>query len=342
MDRNSMTFEANTRKMGISGSTLKLVAIFTMLIDHTAATILDSTLIKGGMYSLNYNDSKAVQDFNDKYGTMLTIDHIMRYIGRLAFPIFCFLLVEGMIHTHSRLNYTIRLAIFAIISEIPFDLAFTHQPFYWDYQNVYFTLLIGLLVLIGFDTVNKALKDKKWLPVLAILGTVAAGYVTNYVVSRALQVIYYKLMNMGYNVSLLENGIPANIMIFTFSVLALLLFFLLCKIRSISEASVFFTDMAVLATGILLADYLNTDYSGFGILTIAVIYGLRRSPVIAMFGGCTTLTIMTIGEVTAFFDLFLMSFYNGKRGLKLKYVFYLFYPVHLLLLYLICYFMKIV
>jgi hypothetical protein len=111
--------------------------------------------------------------------------------------------------------------------------------------------------------------------------------------------------------------------------------------KSSAEANILFTDMAVLAAGILLADYLKTDYSGFGVLTIAVIYGLRKSPMKSILGGCVTLTIMSIGEITAFFDLILIRFYNGKRGLNLKYVFYLFYPVHLFLLYLICYFMKI-
>jgi hypothetical protein len=94
--------------------------------------------------------------------------------------------------------------------------------------------------------------------------------------------------------------------------------------------------------GMYLADILMTDYSGFGVLTIAVIYGLRKSHFKAMLGGCVTLTLMSIGEFTCFIDLLLISHYNGKRGLNLKYIFYAFYPVHLFLLYLVCYFMKLV
>ena len=76
---------------------LKLIAIITMLIDHIAAVLIPSD-------------------------TMLWL--VMRCIGRLAFPIFVFLLVEGFHHTRDVKKYLLRLGAFALISEVPFDLAF--------------------------------------------------------------------------------------------------------------------------------------------------------------------------------------------------------------------------
>lgn len=100
---------------------LRLIAIVAMLLDHTAAVL--------------------VAPNSDAYT-------LMRIVGRIAFPIFCFLIVEGFEHTRSVAKYTGRLAIFALLSEIPFDLAF-HDSLLEVYygQNVFFTLLLGLLAI---------------------------------------------------------------------------------------------------------------------------------------------------------------------------------------------------
>lgn len=79
---------------------------------------------------------------------------IFRLIGRISFPIFCFLIVEGFYHTRNELSYFMRLFVFALISEIPFDLAFHNTIFYWQYQNVFFTLALGLLSIFCLEEMN--------------------------------------------------------------------------------------------------------------------------------------------------------------------------------------------
>lgn len=106
----------------VNGFTLKLIAVLTMTMDHTAAVL--------GCGPLYWP---------------------MRGIGRLAFPIYCFLLVEGYFHTHSVRKYTGRLLIAFVLSDIPFDLAFAYQWPSWQYQNVMLTLAIGLVTVYLVD-----------------------------------------------------------------------------------------------------------------------------------------------------------------------------------------------
>ena len=86
----------------------------------------------------------------------MTADHIgavffpeiplLRWIGRIAMPVLCFFIGEGLRHTRSPRRYLLRLTGFALLSELPFDLAF-YGGIEWGHQNVYFTLALGLLAL---------------------------------------------------------------------------------------------------------------------------------------------------------------------------------------------------
>lgn len=105
-----------SRYQRVDGAVLKLIACLSMFIDHLGAVCFS------GMMGF-------------------------RIIGRLAFPIYCFLLVEGAVHTHDMKKYILRMGIFALISEIPFDLAFYHRLVYTGHQNVFFTLGLGLLAI---------------------------------------------------------------------------------------------------------------------------------------------------------------------------------------------------
>lgn len=343
MDTNeNMTMEKvqkNERK-GISGSTLKLIAIITMLIDHTAATILDRTLIARGLYNLDGTNSMAVQEFLRQNGAIYYTDVAMRFIGRIAFPIFCFLLVEGFIHTRNQWKYTLRLAIFALISEIPFDLAFNGHFFDMGYQNVFFTLTIGMLVMIGFRLIKEKLVHQKWLTWPAIGGILAVTAAVTYAVKGAINSFNTIIAAYGTGNTINLNK-TAYIIIIGILGLAAVLVYLLTRRKSAEKANVRFADLLVLIAGMALATLLKTDYSAFGVLTIAVVYGLRKSHVKAVLGACITLTVMSMNEISAFFALIPGAMYNGQRGLKLRYVFYIFYPAHLLILYLICYFMGI-
>ena len=84
----------------------------------------------------------------DHVGAILFPDQIwMRVIGRVAFPVYAYCLAEGFRYTSDYRRYLGRLALFAILSEIPFDLAFYGVPFSFAHQNVFFTLTLGLILL---------------------------------------------------------------------------------------------------------------------------------------------------------------------------------------------------
>lgn len=121
----------------MSGSILKLIACIVMLIDHIAAFLPGDFM--GMRETLFMIGDKAV-----------TLRMLMHYIGRSAFPIFAFLITEGFIHTRDRKKYAINLLLFALISEIPWNLVHTGELFYAR-QNVFFTLLLGYLGLCSIE-----------------------------------------------------------------------------------------------------------------------------------------------------------------------------------------------
>jgi len=245
----------------LSGAELKYIAFATMFIDHVGA------------------------GFVARMGLPENLQFIyaaMRFIGRIAFPIFIFLLVEGYTKTKNKVKYGARLLIFALISEIPFDLLFmlndvqlaSGQFIEFYGQNVMFTLLLGLLAMASMDQVDK-LTDSL-------------------------------------------SGRPS--------------FLLVRGCIKIFVMAVFF----------YIGQYVfRCDYGGWGVVAIAVMYILREKRYLAMFIMCVTLFLPTrnIGEIPCLFSLLALVAYNGERGKQNKWVGYLFYPAHLLLIFAAAFFM---
>lgn len=136
------TVTPSTRR-GLSGTALKYIACATMLIDHIGASCLEAGILRPAL------DSGALSAGTLSSSPLYLLDAVLRFTGRLAFPIFCFLLVEGFVHTHDVKRYVRRLLLFGLVSEVPFDLAFFRLPFDPSQQNVYWTLALGVLAMIG-------------------------------------------------------------------------------------------------------------------------------------------------------------------------------------------------
>lgn len=159
----------------LSGSALKVIALVTMIIDHVGGNLLYGTNIV-----LLHIGQRAI-----------TLDFLMGKIGRIAFPIYCFLLVEGFLHTRDRRRYGFNLLLFALISEIPWNLEHT-GTLYYAKQNVFFTLFFGFLGLCCIT----GLKEKpRWqLAALLALTGVALVFRADYgVVGFGLILLLYCL-----------------------------------------------------------------------------------------------------------------------------------------------------
>jgi hypothetical protein len=239
-----------------------MIAVITMLVDHSAATILGRLLDQMALKeAIEVDNFMAWQNFYIA----------CRIIGRMAFPIYCFLLVEGFHYTRSRGKYALRLFVFALISEVPFDLALQQSFFDMSYNNVFWTLLIGLLTIWAADVLVQKTEQK------------------------------------------LQQSAHWNLWRSLVRLLALFL-------------------------GAFLAELLATDYGASGVFAIYIMYLLYEHRMAGFATMVVALALLSSPlELAALLMLIPLHFYDGTRGRQLKYFFYAFYPVHLLLLALICY-----
>ena len=106
------------------------------------------------------------------WGTVVPGNNWLTCIGRIAFPIFAFMIVEGYFHTKNLKKYVLRLFLFALLSEIPFNLAIHSSVFYPLGQNVLWSFLLS----VGLIHWNEKVKEKKlWLRILIGAVTVLLG-----------------------------------------------------------------------------------------------------------------------------------------------------------------------
>lgn len=247
------------KKNGLNAFDLKLIAVITMLVDHIGASIVPLWAA--------LNDMQLQYGFGN--GGISDVYMVMRSIGRMAFPIYCFFIVEGFHYTHSKKKYALRLLLFALISEVPFDYALNQgNLFDITSNNVFFELLLGLLAIWAIDY---------------------ARYV----------------------------DVPAGVSIFAVPTAAISMCFL----------------------GGILAETCEFDYGFAGIFTIIVMYLLYEKRIIGFIIGVVILAIMSSSlELFALIMVIPLYFYNGQLGPNnkaIKWGFYAFYPVHLLILGLI-------
>lgn len=235
-------------KIRLSVDNLKFIAIIIMFIDHAAYGLLH-------LYMQNHSF-----DIDPDFYTKLNKTYeYMRNFGRIAFPIFAFFLVEGFYHTKNVYKYALRLGLFAIISEIPFDLGMYQQIIYNKHQNVMLTLFIGLVTMIIFDYIKK-------IP----------GY------SDALRAVLY-----------------------------------IC------------VSIAAMDIGQLT----YTDYKWKGVMLVIVLYFVHEYNPFRLIAGSAAICWEKFAPIA----FLLIYFYDETKrpSHKLKYVFYCFYPVHLLIIYFI-------
>jgi len=133
---------ALNKKLDVSSAGLHLLAMGFMLLDHLWATVVPG-------------------------------NEWLTCVGRLAFPIFAFMLTEGFFHTRSRKNYALRVLLFAMISEIPFNLMYAGRAFYPLHQNVLWTFLISLGLMAWNEKCRSA---KLWRRILRWAATMILGF----------------------------------------------------------------------------------------------------------------------------------------------------------------------
>lgn len=146
-------------RLRLSGSALKLIACAAMLIDHIGAYLL-----RGHAWAT----TPLVSILGHNYSWF----SLCRIIGRIAFPIFAFMIVEGFKHTRSRTRYGLTLLAFAVLTELPWNLLRHGTLFFPGSQNVLWTLLAGFLALCAYER----LSGRPWLQLFSVAGIYAVIY----------------------------------------------------------------------------------------------------------------------------------------------------------------------
>ena len=145
------------REKGLSGNALKMIACVFMFFDHLSQGV--------ALNSLGFTPAYVVNSWGipvlSGLPTASLLATIATLAGRIAFPIFCFFLVQGILLSGDYKKQIQRLLLFAFIAEVPFDLGLFGQIFYWDHQNVLFELAMGVATIVGIKKILDGDKKRK-------------------------------------------------------------------------------------------------------------------------------------------------------------------------------------
>lgn len=242
------------REKGLSGNALKMIACVLMFFDHLSQGV--------ALNSLGFTPSYIANEWGLPILSGLPTAELLAMVatlaGRIAFPIFCFFLVQGVLLSGDFKKQIQRLSLFALISEVPFDLGLFGQAFYWDHQNVFFELALGAITIVAMKKILDGEGKRKRLVATCIFIATA---------------VIAEFLRFDYGAS---------------GIIAMILFFLVCNDRR-----------RTMLMGLI------------AFLFEAPLYG------------------------TVYLSLPLIYQYNGKRGRGGRWFFYIFYPAHLLALYLL-------
>ena len=150
----------------------------------------NSSITAGGLHIL----AMALMLCDHMWATLFPAAEWLTCLGRLAFPIFSFLLAEGFFHTHNLRRYLLRLLLGAVLSEIPFNLIYSGSVFYPFHQNVLWTFLLSLLLMALMDRVRQRFRPLPAVLVccaLAAAGMTALGGVTGLVMAAGALLVFW-------------------------------------------------------------------------------------------------------------------------------------------------------
>ena len=185
--------EKKRRQIGFSHNALIIIAMFSMLMDHIAFVLIKNGKLYGYDEAL-YRNAILLPEAKK----WLLLYQVLRTIGRLAFPIYALLIVEGFRRSNNVFKYILRIFTLALISEIPFDLMIFNKFLTiecFSLQNVLFTYFINLLMLVAIRLMSQL---HVILTVLPLIGSAVLCFIcrTDYWIEGTLLIyIFYMLRN---------------------------------------------------------------------------------------------------------------------------------------------------
>lgn len=274
------------KKIVFTNAGLKNIAYVTMFIDHFFAVVF--------MEMIRQQSAAGYET-----DLLREIYSAGRAVGRVAFVLFAYLAVEGFLHTRSRRAYLRRLGIFSLVSEVPFDLAFSGQIVDRASQNVFFTLFLGVLTLVIWDWARENIRRLQY------------GDREQRDLCRMVCVIVFRAVQLG---AVVCCCVIAYILHTDYKYMGVLLIFTFYLMHDSKLLPKIVLAGCVMLFGIWSVNCLR--YRDNELYTKAYLF---RFSMRELYG------------LAAFIPI---AFYNGSKGRQLpKAVCYGFYPVHLLLLH---------